>query len=218
MNTKRLLDQLLRSGQSMLDDKRARGPSHGHGATGGKGALATGALGLLLGGRRSRSFGGKATKYGGLAALGMLAYRAYDDWQRKSGTGATGQPRTVDRVPEAEAESHSRAILKALVGAAKADGHIDERERELIDAEIAKLDDDPEVQAWLDAELRRSLDPAEVASAATSAEMASEMYLASVLMVDEQSYMERAYLDELSRQLRLDPTLRRQLEQEASAA
>ncbi len=33
-------------------------------------------------------------------------------------------------------------------------------------------------------------------------------------MVDEQSYMERAYLDELARQLKLAPSLQRQLETE----
>ena len=38
------------------------------------------------------------------------------------------------------------------------------------------------------------------------------MYLASLIMVDEESYMERAYLDELARQLKLDPALKVQLE------
>ena len=38
------------------------------------------------------------------------------------------------------------------------------------------------------------------------------MYLASVMMVDQENFMERAYLDELARQLRLDPGLRQALE------
>ena len=42
--------------------------------------------------------------------------------------------------------------------------------------------------------------------------MGAEMYLASLIMVDEESYMERAYLDELARQLKLDPALKVQLE------
>ena len=33
------------------------------------------------------------------------------------------------------------------------------------------------------------------------------MYLASVLIVDEQNYMERTYLEELARQLGLDPSM-----------
>jgi uncharacterized membrane protein YebE (DUF533 family) len=44
------------------------------------------------------------------------------------------------------------------------------------------------------------------------------MYLASLLVVDEESYMERAYLDELARQLKLEPGLKERLEQHARAA
>ena len=45
--------------------------------------------------------------------------------------------------------------------------------------------------------------------------MAAEMYLASLVMVDEENYMERAYLDELARQLKLDPDLKTELERQA---
>jgi uncharacterized membrane protein YebE (DUF533 family) len=44
------------------------------GATGG--ALAAGAMGLLLGNKSARKLGGKALTYGGLAALGVIAYKA----------------------------------------------------------------------------------------------------------------------------------------------
>jgi uncharacterized membrane protein YebE (DUF533 family) len=43
------------------------------------------------------------------------------------------------------------------------------------------------------------------------------MYLASLLMTDETNYMERAYLDELARQLRLHPGLKAELETQAQA-
>jgi uncharacterized membrane protein YebE (DUF533 family) len=42
--------------------------------------------------------------------------------------------------------------------------------------------------------------------------MAAEMYLASVLMIDQEHFMERAYLNELARQLQLAPELQKQLE------
>ncbi|MNO09078.1 hypothetical protein D3C81_2320490 [compost metagenome] len=48
--------------------------------------------------------------------------------------------------------------------------------------------------------------------------MAAEMYLASVMLVDEEHFMERAYLDELARQLKLDPGLRIELERQARQA
>ena len=66
--------------------------------------------------------------------------------------------------------------------------------------------------------IRDSIDPAEVASAAQGPEMAAEMYLASLLVVDDRSTMERAYLDALARELRLDEGLKAQLEAKALAA
>ncbi|MBT9529265.1 MAG: tellurite resistance TerB family protein, partial [Pseudomonas sp.] len=84
--------------------------------------------------------------------------------------------------------------------------------------EFSKLDNDPQLQHWLQAELNKPLDPAEVARAASTPEMAAEMYLASVLLVDEEHFMERAYLDELARQLKLDPALKAELEAQVRQA
>ena len=104
-----------------------------------------------------------------------------------------------------------------MIGAAKADGHIGPEERGLLETELARLSSDASDRSWLEAELARPLDPAAVAQAAATPEMAAEMYLASLLVVDEESFMERAYLDELARQLKLPPDLKLQLEQHAKA-
>lgn len=243
MKTSGLLDQLLKSGQDLLQKKSGSvsrsSPAPGDplgdllsgvggplgsvlGSGGGRGALATGALGLLLGRKGGRRLGGKAVTYGGLAALGMLAYKAYGNWQAQQATATNpsatqpsptrAEPKTVDRLPPDQVEEHSRAILKALVAAAKADGHVDEQERRMIEAELAQLTEDAELQRWLEAELNKPLDPVEIAAAATTPELASEMYLASVLMIDEDQFMERAYLDELARQMGLDAGLKAELE------
>jgi uncharacterized membrane protein YebE (DUF533 family) len=239
MITRGLLDQLLKSGQDLMQQKSAgsnAGASAGGlgGALGGLlggagkggqggdlgtllkgaggGALAAGALGLLLGNKSARKMGGKALTYGGLAALGVVAYKAYGNWQAQQSNAPQAEPQTLDRLPAPQAELHSQAILKALVGAAKADGHVDARERQLIEGELVKLTRDAELQHWLQAELNKPLDPAEIARAASTPEMAAEMYIASVLMVDEEHFMERAYLEELARQLKLDPALKTELE------
>ncbi|MDH4567843.1 tellurite resistance TerB family protein [Pseudomonas sp. BN414] len=226
MITRGLLDQLLKSGQNLLQQKangKSGGFSGGKSGSGdlgsllkgaGGGALAAGALGLLLGNKSARKLGGKALTYGGLAALGVLAYKAYGNWQAQQAGAPQGEPQTLDRLPAPQAELHSQAILKALVAAAKADGHVDARERQLIEEELAKLTQDADLRRWLDAELNKPLDPADVARAASTPEMAAEMYLASVLMVDEEHFMERAYLEELARQLRLDPGLKLELERQ----
>ncbi|MGY8832542.1 MULTISPECIES: tellurite resistance TerB family protein [Pseudomonas] len=238
MITRGLLDQLLKSGQDLMQQKSAGGKGGSAGGLGGAlggllggagksgqggdlgtllkgaggGALAAGALGMLLGNKSARKMGGKALTYGGLAALGVVAYKAYSNWQSQQASAPQAEPQTLDRLPAPQAEIHSQAILKALVGAAKADGHVDARERELIEGELVKLTGDAELQHWLQAELNKPLDPAEIARAASTPEMAAEMYIASVLMVDEEHFMERAYLEELARQLKLDPALKAELE------
>ncbi len=218
-----MLDQLLKSGLSMLNNQ---GTSPGASSSGlgklGAGVAAGGVLGLLLGTKRGRSIGGSALKYGSVAALGAVAFRAYTQWQTQQAaqtpTAASVPARTVNLLPAPEVEAHSRAMLQAMIAAAKSDGHLDERERDLIDAELVRLQADASERQWMEAELRRPLDPAEVARAAATPELAAEMYLASLLVVDETSFMERAYLDELARQLRLPAGLKAELETQAQAA
>ena len=232
MSAQSTLEQLLKSGLAMLDGKAGGGLGNlgsSLGGTGlgqfGAGAAAGGALGLLLGSKRGRSYGGKALKYGSIAALGLMAYKAYSNWQAQQQQSQTpGQPatpapaRTVDLLPAPEQEQHSRAMLKAMIAAAKSDGHLDERERGLVEAELNRLEADPTLRHWFEAELRRPLDPAEVAQAAATPELAAEMYLASLLVADETTFMERAYLDELAKQLKLPAGLKTELEAQALAA
>ncbi|MES2423761.1 MAG: tellurite resistance TerB family protein [Pseudomonadota bacterium] len=236
MSAQSLLDQLLKSGGSMLGPLLKGGaPSGAAGAPAGGegwgkfagGAVAGSALGLLLGSKRGRSFGGKALQYGSVAALGAVAYRAYSQWQENqqqnqqtqhSGTATVAAPvQTVDRLPAPAAESHSRAMLLAMIAAAKADGHLDAREQDLVEAELNRLEADPALRQWYTGLLHRPLDPAEVAKAATTPEMASEVYLVSLLVVDQTSFMEKAYLDELARQLALPPALQTELQAQLQA-
>lgn len=225
MNAKSLLDQLLSSGQSVLSSTLGNQvpPGSASGKPGyanfGTGMLAGGVLGLLLGDKRVRKFGGKALGYGGAAALGALAFRAYSNWQQqKSAAGAAPTPQPVQFLPAPASEDYSRAVLKALIAAAKSDGHIDGRERGLIEEKLVSLADDPALRNWIDHEVARPLDPADVAAAAGSMEVASEMYLVSVLAVDAESFMERAYLDALATRLKLPVDLKAQLETEARQA
>jgi uncharacterized membrane protein YebE (DUF533 family) len=225
MSTQSILDQLLKSGMSLLDNKPVRpGGASGSGIGQlGTGIAAGGILGLLLGTKRGRSIGGSALKYGSVAALGAVAFRAYSQWQAQQAAQASSPAspvtaaRTVNLLPAPEVETHSRAMFKALIAAAKSDGHLDERERGLIDAEMVRLQADGSERAWMDAELQRPLDPAEVARAATTPELAAEMYLASLLVIDDTSFMERAYLEEFARQLKLPEALKAELEKQASA-
>lgn len=232
MNTRGLIDRLLQSGNELLQNQgggRSMPTARASAAPGssddlgqflkgaGGGALAGTAVALLLGNRKFRKMGGKALKYGGAAALGLVAFKAFQNWQQNQRSAPQHVPRTLDRVPEPEAEEHSQAILQSMLGAAKADGHIDDRERQLIDEQIAQLTGDRELEAWVDAELKKPVDPADIAARATTPELAAEMYLASLIMVDEESFMEKAYLDELARRLQLDEGLRAEIHAAARA-
>jgi uncharacterized membrane protein YebE (DUF533 family) len=190
----------------------------------GAGAAVGGALGLLLGNksRKLGGLGGKAVKYGSVAALGYAAWKVYEQHQQNQrqqqpATAATAPAANPWQAPVAapQLELHSRLMLKAMIAAAKADGHVDDRERGLIEAELQRQNAESGEGAWLEQELRRPLDPAEVASAVQAPEQAAEIYLASLLVADETSFMERAYLDELARQLKLPDTLKRDLEAQA---
>ncbi|WP_085633900.1 MULTISPECIES: tellurite resistance TerB family protein [unclassified Pseudomonas] len=237
MNTSDLLEQLLRgqasagqqSGASASDGLGGLGGLLGGllgggnsaggapaGGLGGLGGLLGGLLGggALSGGAQGRSGG---TNYAALASLGMMAFQAYQAWQRSQASAAPQQaPQTADMLSGPQVEEHSHAVLRALIAAAKADGRIDESEKHLISSEIGRHTDDPQLQAWLDAEVAKPLDPAEVAqSAQGDPAMAAEMYLASVMLVDDQQEAERNYLDELAAALGIDPDLQVHLEQQA---
>ncbi len=226
MDTRNILDQLLKAGSDLLQntggDQQQSGTQRSAGigdliAKNKGGLVAGGVLGLLLGSKTGRKIGGGALKYGSLAALGAIAYKAYSNWQDQQNSPKTSAPQPINALPAPEVEQHSRAVLSAMIGAAKADGHIDAQERALIDQGVAALTDDPQLQVWFDQELNKPLDPAEVARHAKSPEMAAEMYLASVLVVDQESYMEKAYLEELARQLNIDASLKAELEAQVKA-
>jgi uncharacterized membrane protein YebE (DUF533 family) len=233
MDTRSLLDQLLKSGTDFLQNKNTdntsttqegvsqEGSSLGSLLSNNRGGLlAGGVLGLLLGSKTGRNIGGKVLTYGSLAALGTVAYKAYNNWQEQQNnpSQATPAPTSPSDLSAQEAEQHSRAVLCAMIGAAKADGHIDENERQIIDQGIADITNDSELQRWFDQELHKPLDPAEIARNATTLEMASEMYLVSLLIIDEENFMEKTYLEELARQFKFDPALKAELEAQAKQA
>ncbi|MCR9307980.1 tellurite resistance TerB family protein [Vibrio diabolicus] len=176
----------------------------------GAGAVGGGLIGMLMGSKKSKKMtkkiGSGALKVGGAAALGALAYKVYNDWQAKqSGQG-------VHEIFDPDDNKHSVLILKAMIGAAKADGHVDEEEMARIEQALADMGADEHVRQLVQQELNKPLDPAEIANQATSPQQASEIYLASLIVADEQNFMEKAYLQELAKQLQLSPEVTQQLE------
>lgn len=177
----------------------------------GAGAVGGGLIGLLMGSKKTKKIGKKVRGIGGAAALGALAYKAYNDWQAKQ---TTTQPQATF---DPDDSNHSVLILKAMIAAAKADGHVDEQEMSKIEQAIVEMGADAQLQQLVKNELHKPLDPAAIAQLATTPEQASELYLASLLIADEQNFMEKAYLNELAKQLRLADDLVLALEQQVNA-
>ncbi|MBT1260302.1 tellurite resistance TerB family protein [Pseudomonas sp. VS40] len=232
MNTSDLLEQLLRAGQGSgassgglggLLGGLLKGTSTGNasagGGLGGLGGLLGGLGGMLGGAANGRPAQGRSSSmnYAALASLGMAAFQAYQAWQRQQANAPQQAFQTVDQLDGPAAEAHSHAVLRALIAAAKADGCIDEKEQQLISSELGRHTDDPLLKQWLEAEVAKPLDAVDFAEFASDPAVAAEVYLASVMLVDDQQDAERNYLDDLAGQLQIDPQLQLHLEQQAKA-
>jgi len=244
MNASKILQQLMqqaggRSGgtgvdvKGMLDglSRQLGGGASGQSSSDSAGLdmkslLGGGAMGLLVGSKRGRKLGGKALKYGAIAAVGTLAWKA---WQNSRGgqdsqhgaAGAADNAAEGERIETLQGEYQERRsleLLQAMIMAARADGHIDAQERELITQQIDALGADDELHRWVEQQLSAPLDAQALARQADSPQAAREMYLISVAVIDEQNPMERAWLDQLAQALQLSPELAAELEQQAKQA
>ncbi|MEE4279690.1 MAG: tellurite resistance TerB family protein [Halieaceae bacterium] len=178
--------------------------------------LGGGALGLMLGSKRGRKMGGKVIKYGALAGVGALAWKAYQDYQANNGAqpvhsrAPEGQP--LEQLQGPAQEQRGLEILQAMIMAARADGHIDARERAQLSEAIEELGADDELHAWIQQQFDAPLDAGALAANADSPQARREIYLVSAIMVDEQNPMERAWLDQLAAALGLEQAMVSELE------
>lgn len=237
MSIQNVLQQLMQSAQGLVSGQntsQANPAPTSNGSSGLKGfaggALTGGALALLMGNKKFRKIGGKVATYGGVAALGAAAYHAYGQWKENKAQApqASSQPvaapapaqiahqtQAFNQLPATELEQHSKLVLMAMISAAKADGHINADEQRLLEAEFDRLNASPDEHAWIRTQINSPADPAAVAKQVETPEQAAEVYMASVLVNGADSFMERAYLDELARQLGLEESLKTHLENSA---
>ncbi len=220
MDAKKLLDEILSAGRDLGNQgsdfakDQFNLPPAGQQrdealANMGKGAAVAGALALLLGTKSGRKMGTKAVKLGGLAALGGVAYKAYQNWQASSNEGdrPVEQVVPVDQDTSVNADQRSLRLLRAMIGAARADGHIDAEERRHINEQIAQLGLDASAAGFIQRELEIPLNPRDMAEGVEGPEEAAEVYLASLTVLDLDNPMEEAYLQHLADALGLDKSL-----------
>jgi uncharacterized membrane protein YebE (DUF533 family) len=221
IDAKQLLQQLLGSSVMQEAATKGRGLKDRLDATSGSqafagGAVAGGLLGMLLGGKKIRKLTSGALGYGGAAALGALALQAYQNYQRQQtggfGGGAMAEAAAPHTLPAADGNPFELVLIRAMVGAAKADGHIDAAEQRRLFAEVERLGLDAESKAYVFDLLTKEVDLASLVSAVATPEQGAELYLAARLAIDPDEPAERVFLDALAARLKIPSELRASLE------
>ena len=227
-DARQLLDQVM---GALPADIRAKVPtqmpqgvSQGQSGQLLKGALAGGAVGLLLGSKGARKFAtksaGTALKLGGLAAVAAIGYTAWQRHRGQAGTSLDLPPPdsgfALSHAPE-QSDTLARGILVAMIQGAKADGQIDAQEHARIFQQIDALSLPPEAKAFVMDELAAPLDVARIAAYRSTPESAAELYAAALLAMDPDTDAERHFLIRLQGALGLDPDLAHQIEAASGA-
>jgi len=231
MNTQSILDELLKTGKDYANqgrkfaEEKLQMPEEGEkrdAALDGmkKGAIAAGVLALLLGTGAGRRVTGSALKIGSLAAIGGIGWKAYQNWMNQKEQAAeevkdmaeNAKIIPINDLDEDEANKRSQILLRAMIAAAKSDGHINQKEIAAIDEQIIKLNLSSEVASLLKDEIEKPLDVKEIAALAENSAIAAEIYLVSAVVTDKENSMEKAYLEELAKAMKLPDALVAQLQ------
>jgi len=199
------LDQIIKTLQTDPNAQRT--------AVAGAGGLAAG---LLLG----RGGLGGLARAGALAAIGGLAYNAWQNHQRNQ-----QQPRPADArdafIPPAGAtaeEELGKTLVRAMIAAAKADGQIDAAEKDRIFKRLESMPLSPEEKAFVFDELSAPLDIDAVVARADTPEHATEIYAASLVAMAPDTPEEETYLKTLADRLKLTSELVAEIHKSAGAA
>jgi len=206
-------------------------------------AALLGVAGLMFRKRKRGGLTSSLAQLGGLALIGGLAYKAFQNQQKaQAQTGRDGSethpsvapqkasqeqsgqaldmpdlPPTSRFHPVSQTEDDALLFLRTMVAAAASDGRIDETERSRIIKGLSEAGIDPQASRWLADEMESPADVEELAAGVNDPEKAAQVYAAARLAVDPDTIQEREFLHQLAEALDLDQTLRTQIEQTMDA-
>ena len=190
--------------------------------------LATIAIaGVLLGTDGGRKVAGSALKLGSLAAIAGLGYQAYKNYRDGQSPVETAQAGTPELLPppadsgfhpEAVSTDFALVLVRAMIAASRADGHIDDAERARIMDKLKVSGLGADAAQFLEQELANPVDLDAIVAAAATEEQRVELYTASRLAIEPKSRAERGYLDLLAGRLGLADALVDHIEATVSAA
>lgn len=208
-------------------------------------AAVAGLAGLLLTNRRTRGVAASAAGLGGLALIGGLAYRAFQNHQAGKplmetaiqagqataattpGPGPTpsdvdaalaeiGSPDGAASLGISAAEDDALLYLRAMVAAVSADGRVDAAERSRLMEALGRAGIDEEATRWLERELEEPADVEELAAGVTDPRKAAQVYTAARVAIDPDTMQEREFLRQLAESLDLDQGLKAQIDATAT--
>ncbi|GLR51463.1 tellurite resistance TerB family protein [Shinella yambaruensis] len=183
--------------------------------------------GVLLGTDGGRKVAGSALKLGSLAAIAGLGYQAYKNYKAGQNPVETTQGTTPELLPpptdsgfhpEAVSTDFALILVRAMIAASRADGHIDEAERARIMDKLKVSGLGADAAQFLEDELANPVDLDAIIGAAKTEEQRVELYTASRLAIEPKSRAERGYLDLLAGRLGLPDALVDHIEATVSAA
>lgn len=191
-------------------------------------AMATAVLGglgaLVFGSSTGRAVVGSAARLGGMALIGGLAYKAYQNYQSGKPMLDIGSPEVLPAPsgtgfePEAASEATALVFIRAMIAAAAADGAIDADERAAILGGLREAGFDPEANEWLAKEMANPASVETLVEGAESPELAAQIYTAARIAINPDTPKEKDFLAGLAASLGLDAELVANIDAAASAA
>jgi uncharacterized membrane protein YebE (DUF533 family) len=190
------------------------------------GAMLGGLAGLLLGTGTGRDIAVTTAKLGGLAVIGGLAYKAFQNYQ--AGKPLVDLGGSVEPAPAespfgetADAEQDRRTamlIIRAMIAAASADGVVDNVERSSIVGGLEKAGLDVTAAKFLDQEFANPATVEALVAGATTPAIATQVYTAARIAVDPDQPAEQRFLERLAAGLKVEPALVSQIDAAAHSA
>ncbi len=191
-------------------------------------AMATAVLGglgaLVFGSSAGRAVVGSAARLGGMALIGGLAYKAYQNYQSGKPMLDTGSaevlpaPSGTGFEPEAASQATALVFIQAMIAAAAADGEIDAHERTAILGGLREAGFDQEANEWLAQEMANPASVETLVEGAESPELAAQIYTAARIAINPDTPKEKDFLAGLAASLGLDAALVANIDTAASAA
>ena len=175
--------------------------------------LGVGSLVALLGAVLPKD----VVKTAAVVGAGAIAWNFYKKWSTNKEQQAAEIPAAQEALPPAE-DPAAMLMLRAMVYAARADGHIDAAEQERIGKLTQQFLPGRNSQAIVDELVREPLNLDLLASQMQSQEQREDLYRLSCLVLDIDHFMERGYLDALAGALAIDKERQAFLEKEAEDA